>query len=92
MVFNFVWNGITFEMEYVNQEDADSAHWTDVDFTNYTGCGDIVIEKEITPALKVNQIVANIDISAFTYSTHETIRKDAYAYFLANESDIREGW
>ena len=83
MVFDFVWNGITFEMEYVNQEDAYSAHWTDVDFTNYTGCGDIIY---------INKIEASVDISAFTNSTHETIRKDAYAYFLANESDIRQGW
>ena len=73
MVFDYTWNGITFEFEYVAQEDAETSHWTDVDFTDYSGCGDIFVDKKL---------VGNLDICHLTYDAQTEIRKQAYEYML----------
>ena len=82
MVFDYTWNGITFEMEYIAQEDADDTSWTDVDFTDYSGYGDIVIDKKV---------VGNICIGGdLTLDAQTKIRKSAYEFFLNKARDDYE--
>ena len=77
MVFDYTWNGITFEFEYVAQEDAETSHWTDVDFTDYSGCGDIGTAN-------------HVDIDCFSSATHQEIRKEAYDHMLTIPSTWEE--
>ena len=63
--FDFLWNGVLFEMAQEIYEDADKRHWSDIEFDsdgviNYDG-------KEYI-----------IDIDDFTRTTQDTIRQLAF--------------
>lgn len=79
MYFDHKWQGITFEMEYIHEPDASTAHWTDIIFASEQG--DVVVNGDV---------VAWIENETLTPDTRTTIRKEAFETYQSLAADPQD--
>ena len=73
MVFDYVWNGITFEMEYNQQEYTTTTHWTDIEIVDNT-------YGYVTDGN--GKLLSEIELEYLTEEAKVKIRQGAYEEYL----------
>ena len=71
MFFDFTYQGITFEMEFIDLVDTTTTHWTDIVFASDSG--DVVLD---------GKRIAWIDLEQLQPDTQKEIRFQSYDKYL----------